>query len=236
MTESNAAASPGPAPQVLIADDDPTTVLLVEHVMQAIGRTYETADEGAQAWAAWGRSRHALVVLDIEMPHLDGLEICRRIRAAAADRHTFILIVTVRDRAADLEAVLDAGADDYVTKPVTGQHLMARVRIAERRMADEASRREVEEELRKTRWLAGIGEATVTLQHEINNPLGSLLAMAELIRLQAVERGQVTEEIDVVIEQGKRITSVVKRIGQLRELKSIPYVGDARMLGLKDSR
>jgi len=206
----------------------------MEHVLQGLGRTYETADDGAQAWSAWERSRHPLVVLDIEMPNMDGLEVCRRIRAADADRHTFILVLTGRDRAADLESVLDAGADDYVTKPVTGQRLVARMRIAQRRMADEAARRETEEELRKARWLAGIGETTVTLQHEINNPLAGLLGTAELMLFEAKERGQPTGELAVIIEQARRIVALVKRMGEIRDPQSVPYAGKAKMIDLKD--
>jgi DNA-binding response OmpR family regulator len=222
--------------RVLIADDDPTIVLLLEHVLQGLGRTFEVADNGGDAWRAWDRSRHALVVLDIEMPEMDGLEVCRRIRAADEGRQTFILIVTGRDRAADLEAVLAAGADDYVTKPTTGPRLLARLRIAQRRMADEAARRQAEADLRKARWLAGIGEATLALQHEINNPLTSLLATAELLQIDAKQKGHSTEDLDVIMEQARRISELVKRLGDLRDPKTVPYGGTARMLDLKDSR
>ena len=217
---------PGVA-QVLIADDDPTVVLLLEHVLEAMKRPYETADDGEQAWEAWQRARHPLVVLDIEMPKLDGLEVCRKIRAADEQRATFILIVTGRDRAADLEAVLDAGADDYVTKPVTGQRLLARLKIAQRRMA-------VDEELRKARWLAGIVETNLALQHEINNPLAGLLGTAELLMLDAKERDEFVEQMEVIVEQARRIAALVKRMGELRDPRTVPYAGGSRMLDLKE--
>jgi DNA-binding response OmpR family regulator len=219
--------------RVLVADDDPTMVLLFEHALEALGRSYDTADDGAEAWTAWQRSRHELVVLDIEMPKIDGLEVCRRIRAADESRRTFILVVTGRDKAADLEAALDAGADDYVTKPVTGQRLLARLRIAQRRMADIAARQKAEEELKKASYLAGIGETSVALQHEINNPLTGLLATAELLLIEARERGQPTEEITVIIEQARRIVDLVKRMGDMRDPKSVPYAGQSKMLDLK---
>ena len=223
-------------PFALIADDDPTIVLLVEHVLQALGRDYDAVSDGDAAWHAWQRSRHALVVLDLIMPKMDGLDVCRRIREVDPERNSYVLVVTGRDKAADLESVLDAGADDYVTKPTTGQRLLARMRIAERRMENDRARRAAEEELRKARFHAGIGEATVGLQHEINNPLTGLLGTAELMLLDMQEAGQRTEEIRTIIEQAKRISDLVKRLGELRDPKSVHYASGKRMIDLGGER
>jgi DNA-binding response OmpR family regulator len=230
----NAGASPQSVTRFLIADDDPTIVLLLEHVLEGLGKSFDTADNGTAAWDTWQASRHPLVVLDIEMPGMDGLEVCRKIRQADPARQTYILIVTGRDRAADLEAVLDAGADDYVTKPTTGQRLTARLRIAQRRMADDNARRVAEEELRNAQRLSAIGEATITLQHEINNPLTGLLGTAELMLIEAQENGKGVEEIQTIIEQARRIGALVKRLGELRDPKSVSYAGDATMIDLRD--
>ena len=219
--------------RALIADDDPTMLLLMEHVLDGLGRPFEAVADGGAAWRAWEASRHALVVLDIEMPGMDGLEVCRRIRDADPQRATFVIIVTGRDRAADLEAVLAAGADDYVTKPTTGQHLVARLRIALRRMDDDRARREAEEELRRARWFAGIGEATIAIQHEINNPLAGLLATAELMKYEAESKGQPLGDLTVIVEEAKRISALVKRMGDLRDAKSVEYTTGSRMIDLK---
>lgn len=225
-----------PTPAVLIADDDPTMLLLLEHVLEGLKWTFDSVENGTDAWEAWERSRHPLVVLDVEMPGADGLEVCRRIRAAEADRKTFVIVVTGRDRAADLEQVLAAGADDYVTKPTSGQRLVARMRIAQRRMAQDALRRSAEEELQKSRWLAGIGETVVAIQHEINNPLAGLLATAELMKLEAEERGQPIAELATIIEQARRIGTLVKKMSDLRDPQSVPYAGDAKMIDLGEER
>ena len=226
--------APAANPRVLVADDDPTILLLFEHVLAGLGRGFDAAENGVDAWALWQRDRHSLVLLDIMMPGLDGLEVCRRIRAADAERNTFIVVVTGRDRAADLEEALNAGADDYVQKPVTGPALVARVRIALRRMTDDAARRLAEEDLRRSRWMAGIGEATVALQHEINNPLTALMTNVELMLMDQRERGQPTADLEVILAEARRIAAVVKRVGELRNPKAVQYMGDVKMIDLRE--
>ena len=218
--------------RVLVADDDPAFLLLIEHALEALGRPFVAVENGDEAWELWDRDRHSFCVLDIEMPGLDGLEICRRIRDNDPDRHTFILIVTGRDKAADLEQVLDAGADDYLSKPTTGQRLLARMRIAERRMALDTAHRAVEESLRRARYLAGIGEATVGLKHEINNPLTGLIGTAELLMLDLRERGYPTGDVETIMSQARRIGELVKRLDDLKDPMSVPYAGGAKMLDL----
>ena len=218
--------------RALVADDDPTFLLLIEHAMQGIGLPFVAVDNGSDAWDLWDKERHSFCVLDVEMPGMDGLELCRRIRDNDPDRHTYILVVTGRDKAADLEAVLEAGADDYLSKPTTGQRLVARMRIAERRMALDATQRSLEERLRRARYLAGIGEATVGLKHEINNPLTGILGTAELLLLDLRQRGIPTADVETIIEQARRISDLVKRLDDLKDPMSVPYAGGAKMLDL----
>ncbi len=221
-------------PRVLIADDDPTMLLLYEHALAGLGRSFDAADNGTDAWNLWLETRHPLVVIDIGMPGLDGLDVCRRIRETESLRQTFLVVVTGRDRAADLEEVLAAGADDYMAKPVMGQALVARLRIVQRRMVDDAARRSAEEELRKARWLAGIGEATIAIQHEINNPVAALMATAELLLLESQQGGLPTEDLQSILDQAGRIKAVVKRLENMQNPQAVSYVGDARMVDLRE--
>lgn len=219
---------------VLVADDDPTIVLLLEHALEGLRSDYDTVADGDTAWRLWQEKRHELVVLDIEMPGIDGLEVCRRIRAAEDQRETYVVMLTGRDKVSDLEAGLDAGADDYVTKPVIGQRVVARLRIAQRRMAEDRARRRMQEELQRARWMAGVGEAMVALQHEINNPLAGLLATAELMLIEAEDKGRPVDDLRVIVEQARRISALVRRIGEVRNPKSVAYAGGAKMVDLGD--
>lgn len=210
--------------------------LLYGEVLRSCGHEAIVATDGTEAWAMFERDVPPLVILDWQMPGPDGLEVCRRIRAHPESETTFVLLVTARDGADDLTEVLDAGADDYLSKPVTPDNLQARLRIAERRIEVSRARKAAEEELRRARYLAGIGETTLTIQHEINNPLAALLANVSLIRSGVLNGGEVSESMVVIEEQTRRIAEVVRRLREIereRNAMSVEYLGEARMIDLR---
>ena len=219
--------------QVLLADDDESTRLLIGEVLATLGHDVDGVADGEAAWAAWQRDRPPLVLLDEEMPGLDGDEVTRRIRAAEEGRPgSFVIVVTARGAGDGLGTVLDAGADDFLTKPLSTAELHARLAIAERRIAHERARHDAEEALARARWLAGIGETTLAIQHELNNPLAALLGNAALIEARIIRPDEYEETVGIITEQAKRIAAVVKRLASLRDPKSVEYLQGARMLDL----
>jgi len=119
---------------VLVVDADPELRAALRLALQLDGYRVETAADGVQALRAMPGLRPDLVVLDLMMPYLSGLEVCRRLRAAG-DR-TPILVLTARDQVDDRVAGLDAGADDYLVKPFALAELRARLRALARRATD----------------------------------------------------------------------------------------------------
>ena len=218
--------------RVLFADDDIIARTLMAAVLADLGHDATIADNGQAAWDAFQECPAPLVVLDINMPGLDGLEVCRRIRAHEAGRETFVVVVTARDGRDDLVDVLEAGADDYVTKPASPENLRARLEIAERRIALDVQRRAAEAESARSRWLAGIGETTIALEHEINNPLSALLGHAELLVMEGGLSAEQLEQVGIIQEQAARIAQVVRRLARLKNPQSVEYLAGSLMLDL----
>ncbi len=218
--------------RVLFADDDVIARTLVGAVLDDLGHVVTTAADGESAWRTFQDAPTPLVILDINMPGLDGLEVCRRIRTHEAGRETFVLIITARDGRDDLTDVLEAGADDYVTKPSSPENLRARLQIANRRIAQDTARRTAEAELARSRWLAGIGETTIALEHEINNPLSALLGHAELLMMDRSLGDEHLEQLRIIQEQAARIAQVVRRLAKLKNPQSVEYLAGSRMLDL----
>jgi two-component system NtrC family sensor kinase len=222
------------AMNVLLADDDPTMRLLLSKMLEQGGHVVSTAAaDGAEAWDAYVAEPAPMLILDWEMPRMDGLELCRKIRSSERGHEAFILVITARDKSEDLTAVLDAGADDYMSKPVTPDNLMARLRIAERRIEVNAARRNAEEKLRKAQYLAGIGETSLALQHEINNPLAALLSNTSLLEAGMLNDHEKEESLVTIAQMARRIADVVKKLRQLNNPTSVEYLGNARMIDIK---
>jgi two-component system, OmpR family, response regulator MprA len=119
------------AASVLVVDDDPQLRDALTRALQLDGYSVSTASNGAQALDAVSHHRPELMVLDVMMPYVGGLDVCRTLR----DRHDRlpILVLTARDEVGDRVAGLDAGADDYLTKPFALEELRARIRALLRR-------------------------------------------------------------------------------------------------------
>ena len=222
--------------RVLIADDDAVVRTLLTAVLTDLGHEPVVAEDGRDAWEQFQREPAPLVLLDTNMPRLDGLTVCRLIREHDAGHDTFVIVVTARDAREDLTAVLAAGADDYVTKPSSPENLRARLEIAQQRISQNAARRTAESQLARARWLAGIGETTIALEHEINNPLSALLGNAELLLMEEGLTTEQEEQVRVIREQATRIADVVRRLAKLKNPRSVEYLTGSNMLDLGRSR
>lgn len=113
--------------RVLVADDDPDIVGLVRIRLEMAGHEVVTVADGEEAWAAILTTLPDLVVLDVSMPRLDGLDLTRRLRDHATTAALPVLILTAAVQAADAERAIAAGANAYVKKPFSPRELVAGV-------------------------------------------------------------------------------------------------------------
>ena len=116
--------------RILLVDDDPGIMAAVKHSLTTHGYKMITATDGVEALAAFECELPDLILLDLEMPRCDGMEVCLRIREHAS---TPIIVLSVKGSEADIVSVLDLGADDYLVKPFRLAELLARVRAVMRR-------------------------------------------------------------------------------------------------------
>lgn len=120
---------------ILAVEDEAIAQMVLTSALTALGHRVTVAADGQAAWAAMHDRSLRVVVSDWQLPGLDGLELCRRIRREREDYVSFILITQQGATDANLEAAFSAGVDDFLTKPVSVRDLRLRLRVAERLLA-----------------------------------------------------------------------------------------------------
>lgn len=118
--------------KILIADDMLTFRLVLALTLRELGHEVVATEDGAQAWRAFESTDFAMVITDWQMPIVDGLELCRRIRALPRPWYTYILVLTALDSKPEYMEAMDAGADDFLIKPFDKEMLAARLRVGQR--------------------------------------------------------------------------------------------------------
>ncbi len=117
---------------ILVVDDDVSITLTLAGFLGAQGHTVATASNGREAFERMQRGDYRVVITDKEMPDVDGLELCQRIRAQHHGAYVYVILLTSHDAHNELIQALDAGADDFLTKPFQPDELIVRLKVAER--------------------------------------------------------------------------------------------------------
>jgi len=157
--------------KTLIVEDERSSRLFFEKLVRFYGHEVTACTNAEAALEAYQQTFYPLIILDLGLPGMDGFEFCRRIRSLPQEERSIILVITVYDRPEDLQTALDAGADDYLIKPVSSEQLQVRLTIIERQFHNLSERKRAEEALReREQWFAAtlksIGDAVITTDNE----------------------------------------------------------------------
>jgi DNA-binding response OmpR family regulator len=218
------------SPRVLLVDDDPDLVRLVQHILEAngLGPAKQVAT-GREALVSLGGID--IVLLDHQLPDTNGLDLLDAIRTLPSP--PAVVLVTGHGNESLAAAALRRGADDYLAKDAALTELLPQILERVRRTRElRKALTEAEHDLVRAERLAAVGEMTVTLHHEINNPLMAAFADVELLLSQSGLPDQVRQGLEDVRQALRRIRDIVQRIGSLRDTRSKDYLRGIRMLDL----
>lgn len=118
--------------KILIAEDDASSRMILKAMLQKAGHEVFAMENGRTAWDSWRLEFCPVVISDWEMPELDGLGLCRQIRSKGDERYTYFILLTARGGKANYLEAMEAGADDFLTKPADDEQLLARLHVAQR--------------------------------------------------------------------------------------------------------
>lgn len=147
--------------KVLIADDDHTSRIILEKSLVKWGYEVISVPDGVEAWQRCNApDPPKLVILDWMMPGMDGIEVCRRVREKVLSKPSYIILLTARNAKEDIVVALEAGADDYITKPFDFRELGSRVKVGQRVIELQCALKnrvmELEDALSKVKQLQGL--------------------------------------------------------------------------------
>jgi K+-sensing histidine kinase KdpD len=226
-----------PPPLILLVEDEPAAAEVVQLMLEGAGYAVEVADDGAGGLARIEAGGVELVLLDVMLPGLDGLEICRRVRAAEGEVYLPIMMLTAGASEKQRQEGFAAGADDYVTKPVDYKELLARVQVwvrsrrrlqaaherlvremAERQRAEDAARET--EVLRRTEQLHSALLSSVS--HDLRTPLtGIKAAVTNLLDARVDWQGDERQVLlSTIDEETDRLTRYVARLLDLSRIEA----------------
>lgn len=131
--------------KILVADDDATSLMVLTMTLTKLGHAVVPASDGEAAWHQWQADCYPVLISDWVMPVLDGLSLCRRIRKTRRDHYTSIILLTSLGGRANYLEAMNAGTDDFITKPFDEEQLSARLAVAERVLGLRQHVRQLEE-------------------------------------------------------------------------------------------
>ncbi len=164
--------------KILVVDDDLTVQLVLKNLLHSQGHDVSIAQNGEEGLSQLKLVHPDLMICDWMMPNLDGLEVCRRVKADPEVASTFLILLTMRDQITDRIQGLDAGADEFISKPIDVEELLARVRAGLRscRLTQQLNQalRQLQDnqaQLVQTAKMASLWQLVAGMAHELNNPV-----------------------------------------------------------------
>jgi DNA-binding response OmpR family regulator len=190
-------------PRILVVDDDPGCRLLLQATVRALGFTVETAENGLEALRLVGEQCPDALLLDVSMPGMDGLEVCRRLRAEPRTAAVPILLVTGSEELSARVAGFEAGADDYVPKPFDPAELAIRLK----------GRLELAATRARVGQLQGVLATIRLISHEFNNPLQAVIGGVDLLHMAREGKfDNEAEALAMLTEGAEQLVAVAARL------------------------
>lgn len=215
--------------KVLIVEDDKNYAEILKRVIMKNGYEINLAYDGKEGLELSTEWKPDVIIVDWMMPGMSGIELISKLREHPELRFSYIIMLTARVETEDKITGLEAGADDFITKPVDFGELIARIRVGFRT-------KKLQSEIAELQHESALLEMARTLGHEINNPLNIIYLALELINRAFKEdnpdKEKIIENLNRIHQASERIKEIVNKLISLRKPAFKEYVNGKRMLDL----
>lgn len=205
-------------------DDQPVNVQLLKRALEREDIIVIPAYGGQEALDLVERERPDLILLDVMMPEMDGIEVCQRLQANGAHQNIPVIFITARSSKEGRLAGLGVGAVDYITKPIDLDETIARVQTQLRVVQVNRDMLDLQRRLQEARRAASIGAITQGIAHNLNNLLGVVLGYLDLIKSQAAKPDSVRANADNLEAAVQRIVAIIRQLSSLVVKSRLPTV------------
>jgi CheY-like chemotaxis protein len=202
-------------PTILVVDDQPVNVRILQRKLEKEGLNVVTACSGVEALEQIAISRPSLVLLDVVMPEMDGMEVCRRLREMPGTEDLPVIFITAKDSRENKLAGLNAGGSDYITKPIDLDETLARVNTQLRIRESHRKNLDLQSRLADARQAAAIGAVTQGIAHNLNNLLGVVVGYVDLIRSAPENAALVKRSTELIDKAVKRMVTIVQQLSTI---------------------
>ena len=203
------------APSILVVDDQPINVQLLKRKLEREGIRVTAAYNGLEALDLTRKVMPDLILLDVMMPDMDGIEVCQRLQADEATRGIPVIFVTARTTKESKLEGLGVGAVDYITKPIDLDETLARVQTQLRFVTVNRQLVDLTRRLEEARRAATIGAVTQGIAHNLNNLLGIVIGYLDLVKAYYDKPEQVKKNAQYVEDAVQRIVAIIKQLSTL---------------------
>ena len=212
--------------RILIAEDDRISRRLLERKLASWGYEVVSCTNGVEAWQALhSDDAPSLAILNWMMPGMDGVQVCREIRKQKHPAYTYIILLTARDHKKDIVEGIEAGADDYVTKPFNPHELKVRIRAGRRIL-------EMQAELMQREKLRGVLEMAGATCHEFNQPMQVISGYCELLLKQVPKGGQVYAQVAKILDAVDSMIKVTRKLQSITRYETREYIKGSMIIDI----
>ncbi len=218
MTVALEPASTSPAsrqPNILVVDDQPINVKLLQRKLERQGMQVSIACNGKEALEAVEQTPPDLILLDVMMPEMDGIETCAHLKSNPKTETIPVIFITAKTSKQGKLEGLGVGAVDYITKPIDLDETLARVNTQLRLQEMFRENLELQQRLSESRRAAAVGAITEGIAHNLNNLLGVVVGYLDLIKVGLDNPERIKRSVDLMDSAINRMTNIIRQLSSI---------------------
>lgn len=216
------------AERIMVVEDDNLTRQIIMNLLNKSGYEAHGASDGQVCLDKIEEFDPQLILLDITMPVLDGIETCRKLKADASTNHIPVIFVTGNIDDETLEKTFHVGGSDYICKPVNRVELLARVRSVFNQVY--AARKLAEDER-----LKGVLETAGGVCHELNQPLQYVLGAVQILMMDISEEDALYKSLQGILNHVEQMGDITRRLAKITQYRSRKYAGGHNIIDISDN-